>query len=48
MEGKIQYRDILGYEKIKALIDKGHTLEEIKQSIKGQSYGQNLKMTKIS
>ena len=39
MEGKIKYRDILGYEKVKTLIDKGDTLEEIKESIKCQSYG---------
>ena len=39
MEGKIKYRDILGYERVAALIDEGHTLEDIKESIKGQSYG---------
>ena len=39
MEGKIKYRDILGYERVAALIDEGNTLEDIKESIKGQSYG---------
>ena len=39
MEGKIKYRDIIRYEKVKALIDKEHTLEEIKESIKEQSHG---------
>ena len=39
MDGMIKYRDLLGYERVAALIDKGHTLEEIKESIKGQNYG---------
>ena len=39
MDGIIKYRDILGYERVAALIDGGHTLEDIKESIKGQSYG---------
>ena len=39
MEGIIKYRDILGYERVAALIDGSHTLEDIKESIKGQSYG---------
>ena len=39
MDGMIKYRDILGYERVAALIDKGHTLEEIIESIKGQSHG---------
>ena len=35
----IKFRELLGYERVKALIDKGYTFEEVKESIKGNSYG---------
>ena len=35
-DNEIKFRDLLGYEKITELLDKGHTLGEIEERIKSQ------------